>query len=132
MNGDLRDDSLHFKFLFAKMWDWWNAWLEKKWNNGIVHAELMLLGFISLLLTVFQPKVASICMSESLSHKMLPCPFEPVAEGPAAEAPAVARRRLFATEATVTNHCKAVTNHLPTPLQIYINILRASPITSPS
>lgn len=67
--------------------------------------ELMLLGFISLLLTVFQPKVASICMSERLAHRMLPCPYEPVAAG--AAAPAAARRRLFAAEASASSTCKS-------------------------
>jgi len=72
----------------------------------------MVLGFISLLLTVFQPKVASICMPERLSHRMLPCSYEAPAEGPAAEEPAAARRRLFATEATTINHCGAVTQQI--------------------
>lgn len=67
-------------------------------------AELMLLGFISLLLTVFQNKVASICMPERFGHRMLPCPYVP----PASEASVAARRRLFATEATATTGCKAV------------------------
>lgn len=39
----------------------------------ILVAELMLLGFISLLLTVSQTYVAKICISESLSESMLPC-----------------------------------------------------------
>jgi len=72
-------------------------------NMTVPSAELMLLGFISLLLNVFQPKVASICMAERLDHRMLPCPYEAPAEAPAA-----ARRRLFATEATTTSSCKAV------------------------
>jgi len=37
--------------------------------------ELMLLGFISLLLTVFQSVVASLCMPERLSRTMLPCKY---------------------------------------------------------
>lgn len=36
-------------------------------------AELMLLGFISLLLTVFQSLISHICIPEHLSHHMLPC-----------------------------------------------------------
>jgi mlo protein len=67
-------------------------------------AELMLLGFISLLLTVFQPKVASICMPERLAHRMLPCPYE----APATATAPAAGRRLLATEATTTTSCKAV------------------------
>jgi len=38
--------------------------------------ELMVLGFISLLLTVFQPVVASLCMSERLNKSMLPCAYD--------------------------------------------------------
>ncbi|KAM3196606.1 hypothetical protein ACQJBY_072352 [Aegilops geniculata] len=36
--------------------------------------ELMLLGFISLLLTVFQGATQKICVRESLMHHLLPCP----------------------------------------------------------
>lgn len=39
-------------------------------------AELMLLGFISLLLTVFQGVISNICISPSLSSHMLPCKRE--------------------------------------------------------
>ncbi|CAL9172174.1 unnamed protein product [Musa hybrid cultivar] len=35
--------------------------------------ELMLLGFISLLLTVFQRTISRICVSKRLFHRMLPC-----------------------------------------------------------
>jgi hypothetical protein len=38
--------------------------------------ELMVLGFISLLLTVFQPVVASLCMPERLKKSMLPCAYD--------------------------------------------------------
>ncbi|CAA6670800.1 unnamed protein product [Spirodela intermedia] len=38
--------------------------------------ELMLLGFISLLLTVFQGVISNICISASLSSHMLPCKRE--------------------------------------------------------
>ncbi|KAK6930402.1 Mlo-related protein [Dillenia turbinata] len=41
-----------------------------------IKEELMLLGFISLLLTVFQVRINKICISESLSKKMLPCKLE--------------------------------------------------------
>lgn len=47
--------------------------------------ELMLLGFVSLFLTVFQPKIASICMPERLDHIMLPCAYKaPPSPAPAA------------------------------------------------
>jgi hypothetical protein len=36
----------------------------------------MVLGFISLLLTVFQPVVASLCMPERLKKSMLPCAYD--------------------------------------------------------
>lgn len=42
-----------------------------------VGAELMLLGFISLLLTVFQGTAQKICVRESIMHHMLPCPLPP-------------------------------------------------------
>ena len=40
-------------------------------------AELMLLGFISLLLSVFQGAAQKICVRESIMHHMLPCPLPP-------------------------------------------------------
>ncbi|XP_041013729.1 MLO-like protein 1 isoform X2 [Juglans microcarpa x Juglans regia] len=41
-----------------------------------IKEELMLLGFISLLLTVFQDRIAKICISEVLANKWLPCKKE--------------------------------------------------------
>nr|KJB44399.1 hypothetical protein B456_007G250700 [Gossypium raimondii] len=41
-----------------------------------VKEELMLLGFISLLLTVFQSAISKICMSKKLVKDMLPCKIE--------------------------------------------------------
>ncbi|ESQ39039.1 hypothetical protein EUTSA_v10001415mg [Eutrema salsugineum] len=38
-----------------------------------IKEELMLLGFISLLLSVSQSKIAKICISKGLSEKFLPC-----------------------------------------------------------
>lgn len=38
-----------------------------------VGAELMLLGFISLLLTVFQSKIIKICVNKSIVDHLLPC-----------------------------------------------------------
>ncbi|CAH2058074.1 unnamed protein product [Thlaspi arvense] len=40
-----------------------------------IKEELMLLGFISLLLSVSQSRIAKICISKSLSEKLLPCEF---------------------------------------------------------
>ncbi|KAK9162685.1 hypothetical protein Syun_003587 [Stephania yunnanensis] len=41
-----------------------------------VKEELMLLGFISLLLTVFQGRIAKICISEGWTNHLLPCKIE--------------------------------------------------------
>ncbi|KAL8215127.1 hypothetical protein R6Q57_004576 [Mikania cordata] len=38
-----------------------------------IKEELMLLGFISLLLTVFQSRIVKICVNESLMKHLLPC-----------------------------------------------------------
>lgn len=43
--------------------------------NLRVFAELMLLGFISLLLTVFQGTIVKICVSKSITEHLLPCPL---------------------------------------------------------
>ncbi|XP_047307797.1 MLO-like protein 1 [Impatiens glandulifera] len=41
-----------------------------------IKEELMLLGFISLLLTVFQNSITKICVGKNLTHHFLPCKFE--------------------------------------------------------
>ncbi|OAY66605.1 MLO-like protein 1 [Ananas comosus] len=46
----------------------------------------MLLGFISLLMTVFQGPIQKICIPEKLTHKLLPCKREPSASAKAAVA----------------------------------------------
>ena len=38
-----------------------------------MNAELMLLGFISLLLSVFQSEIEKLCISENLANQWLPC-----------------------------------------------------------
>ncbi|KGN49265.1 MLO-like protein 12 isoform X1 [Cucumis sativus] len=38
-----------------------------------IKSELMLLGFVSLLLTVSEKGIANICIPKSLNHKFLPC-----------------------------------------------------------
>lgn len=43
-------------------------------------AELMLLGFISLLLAVFQNRIAEICITKELASKWLPCKKDDEAE----------------------------------------------------
>ncbi|KAI3942961.1 hypothetical protein MKW98_005473 [Papaver atlanticum] len=57
-------------------------YLKKKNQKPLFEAlqkikeELMLLGFISLLLTVFQNTISKICISKSLTHHLLPCKKE--------------------------------------------------------
>eukprot|EP01018_Ginkgo_biloba_P040637 Gb_40309 [translate_table: standard] len=48
---------------------------KKSLNEALekIKAELMLLGFISLLLTVGQEHISKICISKSLGDSMLPC-----------------------------------------------------------
>ncbi|XP_078155518.1 MLO-like protein 9 isoform X2 [Carex rostrata] len=54
-------------------------WFHKKNKNALVEAlekvknELMILGFISLLLVFFQNYIAEICIPESVGNTMLPC-----------------------------------------------------------
>ncbi|KAL6897284.1 hypothetical protein ACP4OV_006980 [Aristida adscensionis] len=43
-----------------------------------IKEELMVLGFISLLLSVFQGPAQKICVRESIMHHLLPCPLPPV------------------------------------------------------
>ncbi|KAK1398043.1 hypothetical protein POM88_007906 [Heracleum sosnowskyi] len=56
-------------------------YLKKKNQKPLFEAlqkikeELMLLGFISLLLTVFQGIIVKICVPESLTEHLLPCPL---------------------------------------------------------
>ncbi|CAK9134907.1 unnamed protein product [Ilex paraguariensis] len=42
-----------------------------------VKEELMLLGFISLLLTVFQNRIIKICVNEDVMKHLLPCSLRP-------------------------------------------------------
>ncbi|KAL5786837.1 hypothetical protein ACOSP7_003786 [Xanthoceras sorbifolium] len=59
-------------------------WLENKSQDSLFEAlqklkeELMLLGFISLLLTVFQDAISHICIPSHLASHMLPCKKETV------------------------------------------------------
>lgn len=75
----------------------------------VIKNELMLLGFVSLFLTVFQPKIASICMPERWNHHMLPCAYKPPAPPPppGAAPPAAARRLLAEGEPASTAKCSS-------------------------
>nr|WMP39995.1 MLO1 protein [Cannabis sativa] len=57
-------------------------WLESKHKKALQQAlekiklELMLLGFISLLLTIFQDYIADICIPKSAANTWHPCPYQ--------------------------------------------------------
>ncbi|XP_059456705.1 MLO-like protein 1 [Corylus avellana] len=91
-----------------------------------VKEELMLLGFISLLLTVFQNVISKICVPEGVTRHMLPCKREEgeheestsnatTAHFQSSFAPAIfgrARRLLSEVEASSTGYC-AKKNKVP-------------------
>ncbi|KAL6545314.1 hypothetical protein OROGR_009188 [Orobanche gracilis] len=58
------------------------SWLKKKRKHSLyealdkIKAELMLLGFISLLLTISQDHIANICIPKSVGHSWHPCNYE--------------------------------------------------------
>eukprot|EP00850_Spirogloea_muscicola_P016786 SM000139S00103 [mRNA] locus=s139:120103:124600:- [translate_table: standard] len=84
--------------------------------------ELMLLGFLSILLSIFEPQIVSICVPFDLSNPLLPCPYttaekalfvpagEALAPGPAAEGHG---RRLLSSMAAGINGSRVWTPHLP-------------------
>ncbi|CAI8593953.1 unnamed protein product [Vicia faba] len=61
-------------------------WLKKRNKNALYEAlekvkgELMLLGFISLLLTVFQDNISEICISQKIGSTWHPCSNTPKAK----------------------------------------------------
>ncbi|KAD0221976.1 hypothetical protein R6Q59_026826 [Mikania micrantha] len=74
-----------------------------------IKEELMLLGFISLLLTVFQSRIVEICVNESLMKHLLPCSLrykKDTLEG------ASHIRHLLAEEAPAVGYC-ASKNKVP-------------------
>ncbi|XP_071742462.1 MLO-like protein 1 [Rutidosis leptorrhynchoides] len=78
-----------------------------------IKEELMLLGFISLLLTVFQSRIIKMCVRKSLMEHLLPCSLTEMndAESPKPEATSHLRH-LLAEEATATGYC-AMKNKVP-------------------
>ncbi|XP_073061646.1 MLO-like protein 1 isoform X2 [Primulina eburnea] len=77
-----------------------------------VKEELMLLGFISLMLTVFQGRIVKICVPSNTMKHMLPCSLshESSSTGEVPDAsPDLSshHRRLFATEAAGNGYCAA-------------------------
>ncbi|XP_057474072.1 MLO-like protein 1 [Actinidia eriantha] len=77
-----------------------------------VKEELMLLGFISLLLTVFQGSIIKMCVRESVTHHLLPCEFpsEAPSKGESSDNTTETTfhlRRLLAEEFTGAGYCAA-------------------------
>ncbi|XVF88112.1 hypothetical protein PTKIN_Ptkin19aG0023900 [Pterospermum kingtungense] len=69
-------------------------------------AELMLLGFISLLLNVFQGLISQICIPSHLESIMLPCKKHTKSESHIYSPQAIINgRRLFSEESSSSGHC---------------------------
>lgn len=90
---------------------------ERELSNGgeLIYAELMLLGFISLLLTVFQNRISTICIAKHLTDDWLPCNKEEKDEEDANSTahflinsffPGAGRRRLLAGASDAQGHCE--------------------------
>ncbi|KAL3517918.1 hypothetical protein ACH5RR_020507 [Cinchona calisaya] len=84
-----------------------------------VKEELMLLGFISLLLTVFQGSIVKICVKESVTLHLLPCSLSEKpsshdgAESSRAIPETTAHRRLLAEESAISAGYCAAKNKVP-------------------
>ncbi|KAK1428567.1 hypothetical protein QVD17_17404 [Tagetes erecta] len=76
-----------------------------------IKEELMLLGFISLLLTVFQSRIVKLCVKESLTKHLLPCSLSDKKEAshPKLEGTSHSIRHLLAKE---VGYC-AAKNQVP-------------------
>ncbi|KAM1042210.1 hypothetical protein FF1_031348 [Malus domestica] len=82
-------------------------YLKKKNQTSLYEAlqkikeELMLLGFISLLLTVFQNPISKFCVSEDVMAHLLPCKLPAEAEEAEPTSHLGGMRRLFAEEGSL-------------------------------
>lgn len=66
----------------------------------------MLLGFISLLLTVFQSRIVKICVKESITEHLLPCSLNEKKEALSPKPEGTSHlRHLLAEEATAVGYC---------------------------
>nr|CAB3452503.1 unnamed protein product [Digitaria exilis] len=76
-----------------------------------IQKELMLLGFISLMLGVFQSATQKICVKESVMHHLLPCPLQSSGNAGAKYGAAMftgmvgGARRLLSGEGAVDDYC---------------------------
>ncbi|KAI4375819.1 hypothetical protein MLD38_013643 [Melastoma candidum] len=79
--------------------------LKRKKQDALFEAlqklkeELMILGFISLLLSVFQTIISRVCIPDHLAEQMTPCKNHAVSEAGAAS------RRLLSSETAAASHC---------------------------
>ncbi|KAK4789631.1 hypothetical protein SAY86_016935 [Trapa natans] len=107
-----------------------------------IKEELMLLGFISLLLTVFQSRISEICISREASKKWLPCKEEDSsAESTTSHfqaffsSPGLSRRLLAEASSDATSYCdkKGMVPLLSTTalhhLHIFIFVLAVTHVT---
>lgn len=74
-----------------------------------IKEELMLLGFISLLLTVFQSRIIRICVKQSIMNHLLPCSLgdreKAIGPKPESEITSHLLRHLLAEEESSTGYC---------------------------
>lgn len=61
---------------FSNAHDIRNRWITVTLWSVVVFAELMILGFISLLLTFSQDQIEKICVPRGVAESMLPCPLK--------------------------------------------------------
>lgn len=91
--------------------------VNKQLTCDDIIAELMILGFISLILTFSQSYIAKICIPVKVANTMLPCSLASTEK----EEETTSRRRLLSTdrrflaEATTTT-CKSVSVPYSSPL----------------
>ena len=75
--------SKYYLYLFPLVWvcpidqQYFFPWFpsDQAFSSWLIFAELMVLGFISLLLTFGQTYIARICIPEDIADTMLPCPI---------------------------------------------------------
>ncbi|XP_044488326.1 MLO-like protein 13 [Mangifera indica] len=85
-------------------------WLKRNKQDALFEAlqklqeELMLLGFVSLLLTVFQDAISHICMPTYLGSFMLPCKRQTVSHKEYSHGAVSSRRQLLSIESG-WEHC---------------------------
>lgn len=103
-------DLAYYMFRFVII-NWYYCFLQFRSNmklhflNWLVNAELMLLGFISLLLTVLQGSIVKICVPKDVVMHLLPCSLS---EAPSHASPESGHhRRQLAEEAAAGGYCTA-------------------------